>query len=475
MAATGGGDSRLSRWSSLSSRLAVLIAILLVLSALVTAMYAAISARNSTAASSAEAMSNAHRSTSLLIAQAYEEQKVFQDTELAARKSRLEGLAKAQISAIEALRQASVRGEISEQNAKDVALKNLFDFRYDGENYFFTYTPEMVSLENPNPKFIGDMIDFKDANGKAFFRDFQEVALGAGSGFVDYVGTRLGSTTPSDKISYIEYYAPWKWVLGTGVYIDDIEQAAQTKFQETERSLGVALVDVTFSGDGFFFVLDAEGKPVITPANRDLTRMVMTDAGIALGQQLVAEAPDSENVVTHVDATADFNGTSESWSVDLSTYAPLGWTLVSAVPTESITAPAVATAWRQALLSLGVLALGLLIGLLTSRRIVRPVATMTRAALALEQDTFDPAMLDQAAARKDEVGTLARAFQRMGSEVIERERKLREQVQKLTVVIDRQKVQEQSEAIVSTDYFQSLTERANELRGRFGADSEKED
>jgi len=447
----------------------------LVLSALVTAMYAAISARNSTAASSAEAMSNAHRSTSLLIAQAYEEQKVFQDTELAARKSRLEGLAKAQISAIEALRQASVRGEISEQNAKDVALKNLFDFRYDGENYFFTYTPEMVSLENPNPKFIGDMIDFKDANGKAFFRDFQEVALGAGSGFVDYVGTRLGSTTPSDKISYIEYYAPWKWVLGTGVYIDDIEQAAQTKFQETERSLGVALVDVTFSGDGFFFVLDAEGKPVITPANRDLTRMVMTDAGIALGQQLVAEAPDSENVVTHVDATADFNGTSESWSVDLSTYAPLGWTLVSAVPTESITAPAVATAWRQALLSLGVLALGLLIGLLTSRRIVRPVATMTRAALALEQDTFDPAMLDHAAARKDEVGTLARAFQRMGSEVIERERKLREQVQKLTVVIDRQKVQEQSEAIVSTDYFQSLTERANELRGRFGADSEKED
>ena len=60
----------------------------------------------------------------------------------------------------------------------------------------------------------------------------------------------------------------------------------------------------------------------------------------------------------------------------------------------------------------------------------------------------------------------------MGSEVIERERKLREQVQKLTVVIDRQKVQEQSEAIVSTDYFQSLTERAAELRGRFGEDKE---
>ena len=472
MASAGGGDSRLSRWSSLSSRLAVLIAILLVLSALVTALYAAISARNSTAASSAEAMSNAHRSTSLLIAQAYEEQTAFKDSELAARKSRLEGLAKAQIAAIDALRQAAVRGEISEQNAKDVALNSLFDFRYDGENYFFTYTPEMVSLENPNPKFIGNMIDFKDANGKAFFRDFQDVALGPGSGFVDYVGTRLGSTTPADKISYIEYYAPWKWVLGTGVYIDDIEQAAQAKFDETEKALGVALVNVTFSGDGFFFVLDSDGKPVVTPDNRDLSFIGTTEAGTALGKQLVAEAPNSENVVTHVDATAPFNGTSESWSMDLSTFAPLNWTLVSAVPSESITAPAVATAWKQALLSLGVLALGLLIGLLTSRRIVRPVATMTRAALALEQDSFDPAMLDQAAARKDEVGTLARAFQRMGSEVIERERKLREQVQKLTVVIDRQKVQEQSEAIVSTDYFQSLTDRAAELRGRFGEDKE---
>jgi hypothetical protein len=64
------------------------------------------------------------------------------------------------------------------------------------------------------------------------------------------------------------------------------------------------------------------------------------------------------------------------------------------------------------------------------------------------------------------VGTLARTFQRMGAEVVERERKLREQVTKLTVVIDRQKVAEEAGAITDSDYFKELKQRASELRER---------
>lgn len=44
-----------------------------------------------------------------------------------------------------------------------------------------------------------------------------------GSGFVDDVGTWLGSTTPAPKVSYIKFYKPWQWVIGTGVYIEDVD------------------------------------------------------------------------------------------------------------------------------------------------------------------------------------------------------------------------------------------------------------
>ena len=75
-------------------------------------------------------------------------------------------------------------------------------------------------------------------------------------------------------------------------------------------------------------------------------------------------------------------------------------------------------------------------------------------------------MLDSAAARRDEVGTLARAFQRMGTEIVERERKLREQVTKLSVVIDRQKVAEEAGAITDSDFFKDLAQKKDALRDR---------
>ena len=142
------------------------------------------------------------------------------------------------------------------------------------------------------------------------------------------------------------------------------------------------------------------------------------------------------------------------------------WTLVTAVPEAEINAPGNNLALRQALLSLLVLALGIGIGLLTSRRIVRPVEQLTAAARDLQDDRFDPTSLDVVAARSDEVGVLAQTFQRMGTELVERERKLREQVYKLKVIIDHDKVQEEASAITDTDYFKDLAERAKEMRTR---------
>jgi nitrate/nitrite-specific signal transduction histidine kinase len=75
-------------------------------------------------------------------------------------------------------------------------------------------------------------------------------------------------------------------------------------------------------------------------------------------------------------------------------------------------------------------------------------------------------MLDRAAARNDEVGQLARTFQGMGRQIVERERRLREQVNRLTVEIDQSKVDEEVQLITETDYFQHLKARAKELRQR---------
>jgi methyl-accepting chemotaxis protein len=67
-----------------------------------------------------------------------------------------------------------------------------------------------------------DLTDNKDPNGKYLFREFVRVAKEKGAGFVDYMWPKPGESTPVPKISYVKLYQPWGWIIGSGVYVDDI-------------------------------------------------------------------------------------------------------------------------------------------------------------------------------------------------------------------------------------------------------------
>ena len=97
---------------------------------------------------------------------------------------------------------------------------------------------------------------------------------------------------------------------------------------------------------------------------------------------------------------------------------------------------------------------------------LRGVAAVTSAATAVEAGDFDPSSLDEVGRRSDALGHLARLFQRMGVEVAARERRLREQVQQLTIAIDHRKKAAQVAEITESDYFRGLQERVRGLSSR---------
>ena len=457
-----------SRWSSLSSRLALLIAIVLILSGLVTAVYSAVSARSASAGASETSMANVHRSTGLLIDQAYADTQRARQTALESRRAELKDVASPIAATLEQLRLAVQAGELTLAQAQQRALETIKATRYRKDDYFFAYDRTGTAIAHPNPQFQGkNLIDMQDPNGVYVIRELLTRAQSPeGSGYLDYAWVKLDETTPSPKVGYVFGYKPWDWMIGTGVYVDDIDKEAAARLETTKKALGDAFSKIDFTASGLLFVLDQDGTVVVQPAGRDLGGLPSTDWGRSLASTLVSSSPSTAGTITPSTQQAAFTGTLQPWRMDLSSFPDLGWTLVSAVPQSEIDAPGNSQALRQALLSLGVLTLGLVIGLLSSRRIVKPVEQITTAAVALGDSTFDPSTLDAAAARRDEVGTLARTFQRMGADVVERERKLREQVTKLSVVIDRQKVTEEAGAITDSDYFRELKQRASELRDR---------
>jgi CRP-like cAMP-binding protein len=91
-------------------------------------------------------------------------------------------------------------------------------------------------------------------------------------------------------------------------------------------------------------------------------------------------------------------------------------------------------------------------------------AKVTSAAAAVEAGIYNPESIDQVAARKDELGQLARVFQRMVRQVHAREASLKEQVADLRVEIDEIKKARQVAEITETQYFQQLRSKAQRIR-----------
>lgn len=116
-------------------------------------------------------------------------------------------------------------GKMSRQEAQARTLDDIRSLRYEGDNYFWVNDLHPTMIMHPmKPQLNGkDLTDFKDPNGKALFLEMVETVRRNGSGFVSYQWPKPGQDKPVPKISFVEGFEPWGWVIGTGIYVDDVE------------------------------------------------------------------------------------------------------------------------------------------------------------------------------------------------------------------------------------------------------------
>ena len=128
------------------------------------------------------------------------------------------------IAHFEAQERAGALPRVQAQAQAMAALKAL---RHDGEEYFFItdLAPRMI-MHPIKPELDGtDVSRNADPNGKLLFREFVRVVEADGAGFVDYLWPKPGSAQPVAKLSYVKGFAPWGWLIGSGIYIDDVDVA----------------------------------------------------------------------------------------------------------------------------------------------------------------------------------------------------------------------------------------------------------
>jgi methyl-accepting chemotaxis protein len=118
---------------------------------------------------------------------------------------------------------------ISNDDAKQSAIQSILQLPHDENAYFWINDVHNVMIMHPfQPEMVGmDYTNFTDANGKYIFHDFLDTVKTKQAGFVTYVWPKpddpSGKVYP--KLSYVKGFEPWNWIIGSGIYIDDVDTA----------------------------------------------------------------------------------------------------------------------------------------------------------------------------------------------------------------------------------------------------------
>ena len=117
------------------------------------------------------------------------------------------------------------KGILTMYEARITAALDIANLRYSDNEYFWINDLDRKMIMHPiKPELEGrNVSDMKDPRGKYLFREFVKVSKERGAGYVDYMWPKPGEHAPVPKISYVKLYKPWGWVIGSGVYIDDVK------------------------------------------------------------------------------------------------------------------------------------------------------------------------------------------------------------------------------------------------------------
>lgn len=224
---------------------------------------------------------------------------------------------------------------LTRAQAQSQAMASIRSLRYDDTNYFWinNYQPAMV-MHPIKPALEGkDLTNNKDPDGTPLFVEMVDVVKKSGEGYVPYKWPKPGSDKPVDKIAYVKGFNQWQWIIGSGVYLDTIDNTFSQ--QRTIIVINVVIMIVVVVLFSYFIGrsiltptrLAAEMMKDISQGEGDLTRSLNDSGNDEISQlsrsfnlfvskireSLVLVAKSANDVNEHAHAVDDSSKTSQSF------------------------------------------------------------------------------------------------------------------------------------------------------------------
>ncbi|CAN7353307.1 methyl-accepting chemotaxis protein [Pararhizobium sp. LjRoot235] len=184
-----------------------------------------------------------------------------QDKLVAQRKAMLAAMNENAVTVFEAYYKQEQAGTLSQADAQARAIEAVSAMRYQGNGYFWINDMQPKMVMHPiKPALNGtDLTENKDPNGKHLFIEFVNTVKAEGKGFVDYYWPKPGAEEPVLKYSHVAGFKPWGWVVGTGVYADDLAAMFREGLIQVAVICGVAALIILLAA---FSIVRSVVRPV---------------------------------------------------------------------------------------------------------------------------------------------------------------------------------------------------------------------
>lgn len=383
----------------------------------------------------------------------------FRHSIILERKDQLRNIIAVVEARVKILEGQVLSGKLSKDQAISTLLEELRRIKYGHEDYVWAANYRSVLISHPDPQLNdADFSNRQDLRGNLIVPPMVEGARRAGEGFHSYWWRRLGEKQPIEKMSYYRHIPFFNLVIGTGVYLDDVEAAVRLKKNVAVEDLRHRLRTTHLGKSGYIYIFDGQQHMVIHPnpniEGKDFSKQLNPSTQTQIGPLLMAVTDKPEGFRYQWDSPSDpgnYVYDKISWVRYCNEF---DWYICSSMYVDELDESAYILRNRVVAVFAVSLLLSVLLTYLFAQKMTDPLRQLSDTALRVESGDFDARCNLN---RGDEIGVVATAFNGMVSRLQDNIRHLDAKVVERTA--DLQILNRKLEALSMTDGLTGIANR----------------
>ncbi|MBN1951079.1 MAG: cache domain-containing protein [Bacteroidales bacterium] len=224
-----------------------------------------------------------------------------------------------------------------------------------------------------------------------------EACESKGEGFIEYYWSKPSDSMANltiKKVSYVRLFEPWQWVIGTGVYLEDIEDDTHIRKLAMIEDLKTTIGKIRIGESGYFFIFDGKKDVLLHP-------YLMTSSpdssyyfsALPIMDKIMKAAKTKDKTLRYswLDPTSDDNQVNHPKKVFVAYYEPLDWYICASISEEEIKHPTTVLGRKILYFALIFIAFSAIVAFIMAENLARPLRNLMASVLRISnsQDEID--------------------------------------------------------------------------------------